>query len=126
MMKLMFDAPWIMSALIAQSKGGAPQGNFSNFILMLGIIFIAFYFIIIRPQKREQASRKSQLDSLTKGDKVITIGGIHGTVVEVNPTEDSIVLQVDKNTRMTFSRSAVSKVVRKKSTAEPSEEKTTS
>ncbi len=108
------DAHFILGALIAQETKATPQNNMMNFLTLVIIIFVAFYFLILRPQKKEQAKRKDQLDSLAKGDKIITIGGIYGTVVEINPNTDELVLQVDKNTRLTFIRSAVSKIIKKK------------
>ncbi|MFO7263005.1 MAG: preprotein translocase subunit YajC [Bacillaceae bacterium G1] len=82
-------------------------GAFLPLILML----VVFYFLIIRPQQKRQKERMAMLDALKKGDKVITIGGLHGTIVDLN--EDQVVLRVNENTKLTFERNAVNVVVNK-------------
>lgn len=75
------------------------------FILMFAI----FYFLLIRPQQKRQKQRQQMLNNLKKGDKVITIGGLHGTIVEL--TDDTVVLRVNDVTKLTFDRNAVNTVV---------------
>jgi preprotein translocase subunit YajC len=97
--------------------GAAQQGSTQNpsmFILMIATIAFAFYFIIIRPQKREQQQRKMMLESVKKGDKVVTVGGIHGVVVDVDENASVVTIEVAKNVRMSFSKSAVSTITKKK------------
>ena len=79
------------------------------FPAVLGIL--VFYFILIRPQKNKDKSRNNMLANLKRGDRVQTIGGILGTVVEAR--EDEVVLKVDEtnNTKLKFARSAINKVV---------------
>jgi preprotein translocase subunit YajC len=72
------------------------------------VIVIAFYFILIRPQQRRQKDRNTMLKALQPGAKVVTIGGIHGTVTEMD--DQTVTLRVADNTRMTFERSAVNAV----------------
>lgn len=72
-----------------------------TFVLMFAI----FYFLIIRPQQKKQKERNQMLLNLKKGDKVVTIGGIHGTIVEL--TDDTCVLLLNDSTKMTFDRSAI-------------------
>jgi len=74
------------------------------FILMFAI----FYFLLIRPQQKKQKQRGAMLNSLQKGDKVVTIGGLHGTIVEI--TDDTVVLRVNDVTKLTFDRSSVNNV----------------
>ena len=62
------------------------------FILMFGVI----YFLILRPQHKKQKQQKEMIDALKKGDKVVTSGGIHGTIVGVKEKEGILVLQVAK------------------------------
>ena len=73
---------------------------------MIGLIFVIFYFFMIRPQQRKQKEVKNYLDAVKKGDKVVTIGGMHGTIVELN--EKTMVLEVERSLRLTFDRSAIS------------------
>lgn len=76
--------------------------------LPIVVIVIAFYFILIRPQQRRQKDRNTMLKALQPGAKVVTIGGIHGTVTEMD--DQTVTLRVADNTRMTFERSAVNAV----------------
>jgi len=94
-------------------------------LMLFVMIGLAFYFIIFRPQKREQASKEKMLASVEKGDRVVTIGGIHGTVVGVDETRKTVFVDVGKNVRIEFSRNAVSSVEKKgkKGAEEPPKEK---
>lgn len=84
------------------------EGNFLASLLPLILIFAIFYFLLIRPQQKRQKQRNAMLQALKKGDKVITIGGIHGTIVDI--TEERITLKVSDTTKMVFERNAVNAV----------------
>jgi preprotein translocase subunit YajC len=95
---------------------GAPQGDpaaagggsFITTLIPFALIIVIFYFFIIRPQNKKQKETKRMLDALKKGDKVVTIGGLHGVIDKVK--ESTVVIKVDAATKMEFSRSAVSSV----------------
>ena len=72
---------------------------------------VIFYFMLYRPQKKQQKKRQVLLDNLKKGQKVLTIGGIHGEIVTLS--EDTVVLQVAEKVEMTFARSAIAQVLGK-------------
>ena len=76
------------------------------------LIFIVFYFFIIRPQQRTQKKKEKEkaemLETLKKGDKIITIGGLHGTVVQIGDT--SVTMEIDKSARMRVEKSAVDRL----------------
>ncbi|CAM3732559.1 hypothetical protein COLU111180_05635 [Cohnella lubricantis] len=74
-------------------------------LLPFVLMFVIFYFLLIRPQQRKSKERNSMLRSLKKGDKVTTIGGLHGTIHEI--TDDTVVLKVNDVTKLTFERSAI-------------------
>lgn len=78
--------------------------TFLPFILMFAVL----YFLLIRPQQKRQKARNAMLNALKKGDKVTTIGGLHGTIMEL--TDDTVVLRVNDATKLTFDRSAISSV----------------
>ena len=80
--------------------------------ITFGLVILIFYFLIIRPQNTKQKKAKEMLKSLKKGDKVVTIGGIHGTVVAVK--EQTTVVKVDDNTKLELTKSAVASVVAEK------------
>jgi preprotein translocase subunit YajC len=96
----------------APSSGGTASSSGLNILWQIGPIVLligVFYFLVIRPQSKKQKETKKMLESLKKGDKVITIGGIHGTVSSVK--ENSVIVKVDDDCKLEFLRSAVSTVV---------------
>lgn len=78
-------------------------------ILPIILMFAIFYFLLIRPQQKRNKERNAMLSALKKGDRVITIGGIHGSIVDL--TDDKVTLKVNDQTRITFERSAINAVV---------------
>lgn len=114
----------MLSAMAAPEASGAAgsTGSMMTTFVTFGLIIVIFYFLIIRPQKKRDRETKEMLAAIKKGDKVVSIGGIHGTVVAVKET--TIVVKVDDNTRIEFSRNAISSIVnRKAETTEPSSKK---
>ncbi len=89
---------------------GSPLMNMLPFILM----FVIMYFLLIRPQYKKQKETQTMIDALKKGDRVVTTGGMHGSIVGIKDKEGIIVLQVAKEVKIEVSRGAVSKVVDKK------------
>jgi len=81
-------------------------GSFLPLIVLIAV----FYFLLIRPQQKQQKQRKEMLESLQKNDKVITIGGIHGTIKDIK--EDTLTLKVSENLHLTMSRFGIQTVVR--------------
>ena len=75
------------------------------------IVFVLFYFMLLRPQRKREKERMMMLQSLKRGDKVITIGGLHGTIVDLN--EKRVTLKVNDHSRLVFERSAVNQVINK-------------
>ena len=87
------------------------QGDMSVTIITFVLIILIFYFLIIRPQKKRDKETKAMLAAMKKGDKVVTIGGIHGTIITVK--DQTVVVKVDDSARIEFSKSAISSVVNK-------------
>ena len=106
--------------------GAPPQegGNaFMSFLPLVAIIGI-FYFLIIRPQSKKQKETQRMLSALRKGDKVITVGGLHGVIQSIRET--TVILRVDENTKLEFNRAAIANVsanTRDEKDDEPEEEK---
>ena len=73
--------------------------------VMLLLIFVIMWFFMIRPQRKQQKELQKFRDSLKKGDKVVTIGGIYGTVVELK--DKSVLIEVDKDVKMRVDRNAL-------------------
>lgn len=80
------------------------QGQVS-FWIMMGLMMVVFYFFMIRPQQKKARDARKFRESLEKGAKVVTIGGIHGKVVELN--DRTVLLEVDSNVRIRVERSAI-------------------
>lgn len=76
------------------------------------LIFVLMYFMMIRPQQKQAKKTQSMLDSLQKGDSVVTIGGLHGVIDEVNVDAKTIVLDCE-GIYLTFERRAIARVVQK-------------
>ncbi len=97
----------------APGAGGGPGGGLSALLLPFAMIFVLFYFLILRPEKRKQAEHKSLLESIKKNDRVVTIGGIYGVVTNVLREEDRVTLRIDEanNTKIDVTFSAVARVL---------------
>ncbi|MNO56762.1 preprotein translocase subunit YajC [compost metagenome] len=90
----------------AASGGATGAGSLISFVIPLVLMFAVFYFLLIRPQKKKQQTRNNMLNALQKGDKIVTIGGLHGTIMEL--ADDTVVLRVNDVTKLTFDRNAIS------------------
>lgn len=75
------------------------------------LMIVIFYFLLYRPQKKQQKARNELLNNLKRGQKVVTIGGIYGTISELH--EDYVILEVAEKVQMIFARSSVGSVVTK-------------
>jgi preprotein translocase subunit YajC len=101
--------------LLAQAapQGAGPKGGPPGGILMLGMIIMVgvFFFVMMRGQSAQKKKKETMLDSLKKNDRVMTIGGVLGTVVTVR--DNDVILKVDEasNTKMTFIKRAIQQVV---------------
>jgi len=93
-----------MYSILLQAGGGG-TGNW-GMLLFMGAFFVVFYFFMIRPQQKKAKDQKKFADDLKKGDYVVTIGGAHGHVAELEG--DTFVLEVEKGGRIRFNRSAIS------------------
>src|SRR5690606_36074969 len=88
--------------------GGSPQGGGPDigFFVMMGGLLLVMYFFMIRPQSKKAKEQKNFLAELKKGDKVVTIGGIHGKILKVDET--TLLVEVDATTKLRIEKSAVS------------------
>lgn len=103
---------WILAQAQAPAEQPAPKvQDFWVSLLPLLPIVILFYFLLIRPQRQEQAKRDQMLNTMKKNDRVVTTGGILGTVANISPDGKEITLKVDDNTRIKFLRSSIQQVL---------------
>ncbi|MFD2211017.1 preprotein translocase subunit YajC [Virgibacillus halophilus] len=77
-------------------------------LLPIILMFVIFYFLLIRPQQKRQKQVRQMQSELQKGDTVVTIGGFHGLVHAID--ENSVVLQAEDGTKLTYDRSAIREV----------------
>lgn len=91
----------------AASSKSSTVGGLMSFLPFV-IIIVIFYFFLIRPQNKKQKETEKMLAALKKGDKVVTIGGIHGVVSSVK--EKTVIVKVDDNAKIEFTRSAIASV----------------
>jgi len=92
---------------MAQQQGAGNEANAFSAFLPLILIVVIFYFFMIRPQVKRQKALKKFRESLAKGDKVVTTGGIYGKVMEIK--DNAILLQIDDNVKVLVDKSAVVK-----------------
>jgi len=101
---------FLLFAMGAQPEGGGEQSMVST-LIMFGAIFLIFYFMIIRPQQKRQKQREKMINEMKKGDKVITSGGLHGTIAGMD--EKTLLVDLGNNIKVTVERSSVNNVTEK-------------
>ncbi len=92
---------------LLQTAAPAAQGGGWSMWIMLALIFVVMWFFMIRPQRKQQKELENFRNALKNGDKVVTIGGIYGTVCEVK--EDYVLIEVDKEVKIRVSKQALVK-----------------
>ena len=97
-----------MYSILANAAGGA--GGMIGMILWLVIIFGIMYFIMIRPQKKEQKKKELMLSEVAVGDTVLTISGFYGTIIDI--VDDTVIVEFgnNKNCRIPMQKAAISEV----------------
>ena len=88
---------------------GSGGGAVVTQLLFFAAIFAIFYFLLIRPQQRQKADRQRMLSALKRGDRVVTSGGLHGTVTGL--TEHTVSLRVADQVKLEFDRGSVARIV---------------
>lgn len=117
-------------AILAQSAGTAAAsgkdsppdawGGMFSMLVMMGSVFAIFYFLMIRPQRKQEKERQTMLKALQKNDKVVTMGGLYGVVTNVRDKDVTIKIDESKDVRVKVLRSAVSHVISKEEEGEQS------
>ena len=100
-----------MNSLVLMAADSTSSASLTSSLIMFAAIILIFYFLIYRPQKKRDKEAKAMLAAMKKGDKVVTIGGIHGTIVTVK--DKTVVVKVDDSARIEFSKEAISSVTSK-------------
>ena len=108
-----------ISPAYAQAAGDAGGGSFLTSMIPLILIFVIFYFLLIRPQQKRAKEHKNMVDNLRRGDQVVTGGGILGKVTKVKEGEE-IEIEIAENTRVKVYRSTITAVLSKSEPAKDS------
>lgn len=87
----------------------AAQG-FLGLIMPFLVVGVLFYFMILRPQQKQQKERKAMLDALKKGDKIVTVGGIHGELMSLK--EDFVTVKISDKVEIKVARSGISNIIK--------------
>ena len=94
-------------AILQAAPAAQPQGGGWSSWIMLALIFVVMWLFMFRPQRKQQKELQAFRDGLKRGDKVVTIGGIYGTVCELK--NDSVLIEVDNNVKIRVSKNALVK-----------------
>ena len=86
-------------------QGSGASGGMGN-IIFIALICVVFYFFMIRPQMKKAKDQKKYMEGIKKGDKIVTIGGIHGKIAEVSDT--TFIIEVEGGNRLKIQKNAVS------------------
>ena len=97
----------MIKMFLQAGAAGQPAGGSWSFLLMLVLMFGIMYLFMIRPQQKRQKELNNFRNSLSKGDKVVTVGGIYGTVIEV--TDNKVLLEIDKDVRIKVDKASLVK-----------------
>lgn len=93
----------------SEQGGGSMFGLFLPMIL----IFVIMYFLIFRPQAKKQKQHQAMIESLKKGDKVVTAGGIYGTIMGVKENEQAFIVEIDDNVKVKVARGSIARKIGK-------------
>jgi len=97
-------------SVTAQARPASGPESMMPMILMVGAMFVILYIIVLRPQKTEQKKRQEMIDKVAKGDKLVTNGGIHGTVESVSAGKATVTLSIAPKVSIEVSKWAISTV----------------
>ena len=106
----------LISPAYAQA-GGAPAGFDFISLMPLVLIFVVFYFLLIRPQQKKMKAHREMIAAVKRGDKVLTAGGIIGTVVKVEESDDVLLVEIAKDIRVRVARGTISELLTKPAAA---------
>ena len=95
----------LLSVVLLQGQGG---GGMGGLIVPMVLIFAVMYFLIFRPQAKKQKQQQAMISALQKGDKVVTSGGIYGTIVGIKENEKTLLIEIAEKVKIKVSRTSIS------------------
>jgi len=105
----------------AHAQAGDPTGGLMS-LLPLVLIFVVFYFILIRPQQKKAKEHRAMLADLKRGDQIVTGGGVIATVVRVAPDNEEVIAEIAKDIRVKIVKSTIQRVLRDQDEAPPKQD----
>ena len=94
----------------AAANGGAAGFGLAGWLIYFGVLILIFYFLLIRPNKKRQRQMQNMLDSMRKGDEIVTIGGIMGKIFDIRQDYVIITTSADE-TKMKFEKTAIARIL---------------
>jgi len=98
---------WALASSGEDGEGSSPAGNLGLFAPMI-LVFLIFYFLLIRPQAKQQKKQRAMLKTLQRGDEVVTAAGIHGKITSV--TEETVGVEIADNVRVRLDKKQIARV----------------
>ncbi len=99
----------VLDPILLVGQSGSGGGGFVGLLFPLVLIIGVFYFFIYRPQQKREEEHQEMVDNLEQGDKIVTVGGVHGTIQRID--EESVLAQVDsKGTRLRFDKDSIARL----------------
>ena len=102
----------MISTAFAQTPSAAPGGDLMAFLPMI-LIFVVFYFLLIRPQQKKMRDHRAMIEAIKKGDQVVTAGGIIGKVAKVEAGDNTVMVEIAPNVQVKVARHTISDIINK-------------
>ncbi|MCD6170157.1 MAG: preprotein translocase subunit YajC [Candidatus Latescibacteria bacterium] len=106
----------LITEVYAMATQGGTTGGGGGFAFLIPfiLIFLVFYLLLILPQQKKQKAHQAMLNSLSKGDRVVTVGGLYGTIVGMKDGNSIVVLKIADNIKVEVSKSSIAGLVKTK------------
>jgi preprotein translocase subunit YajC len=99
--------------MLLMAGGGGGEGSTVAMLIWLGLLFVMMYFLLIRPQRKRQKEHEKLVSELKKGDRVVTTGGMFGTIFAIDDEKGRIILRINEETKLEFLKTSIAGKVEK-------------
>jgi preprotein translocase subunit YajC len=99
--------------MLLMAGGGGGEGSTVAMLIWLGLLFVMMYFLLIRPQRKRQKEHEKLISELKKGDRVVTTGGMFGTIFAIDDEKGRIILRINEETKLEFLKTSIAGKVEK-------------
>lgn len=101
----------VLTVTLLLQTAGPQGGGMFGFLMPMILIFAIMYFLIFRPQAKKQKKQQEMINAIKKGDRIVTAGGIHGTVAGIKEKENILVIKISDNVKIEVNRGSISSKV---------------